>query len=643
MANQQVRSLDTETEGFKRSITKEQEQNELLTVLLNRAQLNSATYRKLIAQSSRQQEALQALYSTYSRTLQETEKSLNRVTTECSACQSELTVLRKQLEKESSVRLDLEEKIVKKMQEQLTHDNAAKYSKHLTSKTAAHQRDREAQLSKLENELAAVSLEASQVALRLEALSGLQADLEDEMRRRHQLLTASEAEGAKRTTAIERKQATINVYNKKIQQIVASTGHEDLGPLEIKASTLSKQLEEVGAEIKEQQQFWLWQQGELVRLSQEREAQSSAVLNLRTQLTILQQRKIRTESEIEQEERGLSELERHSKALMLDLQKLNSLLSQNTQQSQELQQSNSLMENTFIHQLKEAERESVEMQLRLERLQEEKERLLNSLVEAERQIMLWEKKTQLVRETRSAVDSEVGKGDIHTMKAEIHRMEVRYGHLLKQQEQLLRDMEAVVARRESIVTRSEAQARSDRKHPTHTDLQHTLQGLRRNITHTHKQVAECDGVLAELQEKQNSLSESLKQKRLEISDLHHTSAALSTDLQDLQETRESVSTEPGSAAGYAVSSKAAAGGEGGSLQCHSSWRGRTRAGHAETTGADAVGTFSRHTRFALEHRTFQKVCGVLQRVVQDFPQHESTLRRINLLLSARTHADHQRA
>ena len=64
--------------------------------------------------------------------------------------------------------------------------------------------------------------------------------------------------------------------------------------------------------------------------------------------------------------------------------------------------------------------------------------------------------------------------------------QVRYGQLLKQQEQLLRDMEAVVARRESIVTRSEAQARSDRKHPTHTDLQHTLQGLRRNIAHTHK-------------------------------------------------------------------------------------------------------------------------------------------------------------
>ena len=45
-------------------------------------------------------------------------------------------------------------------------------------------------------------------------------------------------------------------------------------------------------------------------------------------------------------------------------------------------------------------------------MKEEKERLLNSLVEAERQIMLWEKKTQLARETKAAVDSEVSKWNI---------------------------------------------------------------------------------------------------------------------------------------------------------------------------------------------------------------------------------------
>ncbi len=48
-----------------------------------------------------------------------------------------------------------------------------------------------------------------------------------------------------------------------------------------------------------------------------------------------------------------------------------------------------------------------------------------------RQIMLWEKKTQLARETRNAVDSEVGSGEMRAMKAEIHRMQVRYTQLMK--------------------------------------------------------------------------------------------------------------------------------------------------------------------------------------------------------------------
>lgn len=72
--------------------------------------------------------------------------------------------------------------------------------------------------------------------------------------------------------------------------------HEDLSPLEICASTLSKELEEVGTEIKEQQQLWLWQQGELVRFTQEKQAHSSSVQTLRTQFTILQQSKINRKS-----------------------------------------------------------------------------------------------------------------------------------------------------------------------------------------------------------------------------------------------------------------------------------------------------------------------------------------------------------
>lgn len=82
----------------------------------------------------------------------------------------------------------------------------------------------ETQLPRLENEMAAVTLESSDVTLRLEGLARTLASLETEMSRRNKLLSASEARITKCVTVIERKQATINVYNKKIEQLIASTG-----------------------------------------------------------------------------------------------------------------------------------------------------------------------------------------------------------------------------------------------------------------------------------------------------------------------------------------------------------------------------------------------------------------------------------
>ena len=63
-----------------------------------------------------------------------------------------------------------------------------------------------------------------------------------------------------------------------------------------------------------------------------------------------------------------------------------------------------------------------------------------------RQIMLWERKTQLAQETRNTVDSEVGQADMKAMKAEIHRMSVRHCQLMKMQEKLIQEMERAVSR-----------------------------------------------------------------------------------------------------------------------------------------------------------------------------------------------------
>lgn len=78
---QQVHSLETEIENYKKSITKEQERNEELTMMLNKLNTDIEHVKKNIETSMVKKEILKAEYMTYTRTLQETEQSLARATT----------------------------------------------------------------------------------------------------------------------------------------------------------------------------------------------------------------------------------------------------------------------------------------------------------------------------------------------------------------------------------------------------------------------------------------------------------------------------------------------------------------------------------------------------------------------------------
>jgi len=69
----------------------------------------------------------------------------------------------------------------------------------------------------------------------------------------------------------------------------------ELGPLEININSLQKSIDARLAEIVDLQQLWLRQQTELVRLTKDQDEQSVDVTKLKKQLTILTQKKARTE------------------------------------------------------------------------------------------------------------------------------------------------------------------------------------------------------------------------------------------------------------------------------------------------------------------------------------------------------------
>ncbi|XP_039358353.1 coiled-coil domain-containing protein 40 isoform X2 [Mauremys reevesii] len=531
----QLKSLETEIQVYKKSVTKEEERNELLASILNRSENDGNMSKKLIAQCTAKQDALKVEYSTYTRTLHETEQALSRANLDRAARMNELQATSKEIEKETEARQELENQIMAKLQDQLMSSKAAKYFSQLAAKLHKRKLDLELHFSKVENDTAQVILDTTHTNCRLAMLQKTFSELDKEMKNINDLINRSENEIAKRNLLIERKQGVVNLFNKKMEMMISQLGGQELGPLEVEINRLTKQIDEYNSEVMTLQKYWLRLQKELVKLTHEQEEQLASLDMLKKQITIMQQKKVRTENEIQQEKNEQKDIERHMRNMANDLMKFNMLINKNSHNSEELQHGNTIMENEFVRSLKAAERESIEMQEKLDRLHEEKERLLNSLVEAEHQIMLWEKKIQLAKEMRAAVDSETGQGEIRAMKTEIHRMQVRYSQLTKQQEKMIRDMEAAVSRRETIMIRGEGQSKMDKKHFTKSDFHHKTQELRKKIKETQKNAQDCNRTITELENTQKSLSISLLEKQQQLSSLQAEADVLDADIERLQD------------------------------------------------------------------------------------------------------------
>ncbi|BFZ02980.1 hypothetical protein BsWGS_06019 [Bradybaena similaris] len=528
---QHILSQIREIEGYKKSILREQEQNEKLTFILSKTEREIEWAKKHMAQVQAKHEALKVDYNMYSRMLQETEQALSRALADKNLRISEVTSLRKLIEQEYAARVKLEDEIMDRMRAQLTLEKASQYSKKLTKKTRERTKHLEQEIADSENLIASSSLETVNIRTRIERLKKILADLDFKISEQNAIITKSEVEIVKRNAVIERKQNQVDVINKKLTALINAAGGIELGPLEIQVNALNKAIETRSQEVMELQQLWLKQQTYLVKLCENREKESKQLIACKREMTIISQKKIRTENEIEREHSEISTIERNIRNMRNDIIKLNSLLHKEKNVGAELEEGNILMENAFISGLKDAELESIQLQARLDGIKEEKERLLNSLVEAERQIMLWEKKTQLARETRAAVDYEVGQGEMRAMRSEIHRMQVRYTQLMKQQEKMIQDMEKAVSRRDTIVTRGDAQSKLKKNTVTKGTFERQMGELRKKIKQTINEANACDNEIQKLRDLQQSMSEKLEEKQINCQQLQGISDTLDGDIE----------------------------------------------------------------------------------------------------------------
>lgn len=165
---------------------------------------------------------------------------------------------------------------------------------------------------------------------------------------------------------------------------------------------------------------------------------------------VLENKKTRIEANIEEQRTLIAVMKKSLKQLQNDLNRLNVEHSKQTIKETQLTNDNFNFETAFLERLKEMEEESVRLESKIENLKTEKADILQEIVQAERQICLWERKIQLEKEMQETIDPSIGQAEVEQMKKEIHRMELRYAQLQKKQEVLIQEMERAVSKRETI-------------------------------------------------------------------------------------------------------------------------------------------------------------------------------------------------
>ncbi|XP_047687577.1 coiled-coil domain-containing protein 40 isoform X2 [Prionailurus viverrinus] len=529
----QIASIDGEIEAYKKSIVKEEEKNEKLAGVLNRTETEASLMQRLTTQCLAKQQTLQNEFNTYQLVLQDTEAALGQAHVEYATATGELQTVHQTIQSELEEKRRTDASIAEKLQEHITSNKMTKCFHKLILKLQKEKTNLVTHLSKTDGNVAQTTLDITNTNCRLDAHQKTLAELDKEVKKVNDLITNSENEISRRTILIERKQGLINFFNKQLEQMVSELGGEEVGPLELEIKRLTKLIEENNSSVTQAQVTWLRLQQEMVKVTQEQEEQLASLDTLTKEVHILEQKKLRIENKIDQEKKEQREIECHIRGLENELRKINVLANRSRCSSEELQQNNVVTEKDFVGSLKASERETIEMQERLDQLQEEKAAMLNSLVEAEHQIMLWEKKIQLAKEMRASVDSETGQMEIRAMKAEIHRMKVRHGQLLKQQEKMIRDMELAIARRETISTQAEGQRKTDKKLLTRTDFHRKQTELRREIRDVHKATEECTKAILELEEMQKHMSNSLLEKQEQLSKMQSRTDELEASLGQL--------------------------------------------------------------------------------------------------------------
>jgi chromosome segregation ATPase len=533
-AQMELRDMDTEIDGAKREILAAQGENETLVAVRDRLQKEDGTLEEQIAKMRAERDALADQYNLLQRSMGQTDEEERKVDSLAAQLKQQVDQIAQNIQVVTRERQKLEEGIAANKNAQTTVSKAVRNLNKATTTVVAQSHEKEMDAAHLENELSRIRVDTLNTDAHNMQLRDTLSKLVSELKEKDRLIEKYQLEIRQRNDEIEKKMYRVDRLNRKYEKLMEGAEDvEHMGPLEATIKNLKKEEELVEEESAGLQREWLTDQTQLVNTIQATETALEKNSELRARVSILSEKRLRLLKDITLHEAEVKALQHAIRNMHSDMSRLNELIGRNTKLQAELANANAVMEMEFKAELKELEDESMVAEGKIHEVKEAKQVLLEEIVETERQLLLWEKKIQLERETQAALDPEVGMAEIKAMEKEIHRMRLRLETLKREQERMIVEMERSIYKRESISLRFKGKAKPTGVDYTQATLRKKVAALRRSIQQTARDAAKYSGAIQQRQKQIAELTSSLEGSTTQYGQLEETANQLQGEINEL--------------------------------------------------------------------------------------------------------------
>ncbi|CAD2217806.1 hypothetical protein AGDE_08311 [Angomonas deanei] len=463
--------LENEISGFRKDIVTVQAENTKLTEFMSRVDNEIVILEKQLDVLLERRDQNATLFEALKSTVEKNDNESRILEGEMKLKNGELTEIEKNIAKHAKAIVDMEGKVLDHLSKQTTLKQESQGALHDIEKIKANIRAKELQVTQMENEVARIRVDTLQAKSYNETLQSTLQDLEKELQSRGALVDKMQQDIRRRNEEIDKKQKQLDQLNHQYEEIMrahAGEQGEHVGPLEATINSLSKAIAQKSAENEALQQEWIKLQTELVGCKNTMNEINEAIVDLQAKGTVLDQKKDRLLSSIAQEQQEITSLRKREESMHLEMKRVNTLLSQHSSQTDNVANEAFLLENDLIKRLEEKKREAIQLEKKVEDTRQSKGDIINQLLDCERDIMFWERKLQIARETEMALDPTIGKAESEKMKKEISYMEQRMAQLQREQKFLIEEMQKLIDHRDTIRTKGKAVQQATEKNKSGT-------------------------------------------------------------------------------------------------------------------------------------------------------------------------------